>query len=634
MIPVALHIENFGPFRSRQSFYFPSEPGLYFLWGENREEPRLEANGAGKSKLWEALCWVLYGKTPRGLKAGDVANWEAGKGAKVEFVFAHNVAEETCCMTRTWSPNRWTLVTPYGDEDLAKDATNPVLGLLQLDFLPFLYCILMAQSMPMFLDLEADKKTELFAEIMQLDVWLEFSARASERAKLADRELRDLEQKIAQLEGQLTATERASTASAADAWERDREERLQALESRHSKLMADLRRLETKLPELEAQENRERKQVRASTQELDGIKLQVQELQKTRDAQDRALAQAEQAVKSEEGSYKELRGQCPLCEQEVSTATQKKLHRQHLERLQELVRADGEQAQHLAETEAELNIWLWELKRSADALEVALEVLEAAEVRVKNARRDAQLLNRDLDEIEERSERVENEVSPFVEIQAEEKARADRLRKELRRLRHDEDRLSSEVSLSQNWVRWFKEIRLQQIGEALQQLEIEVNSCLNDLGLVDWELRFDVDRESKKGTIQRGFAVTVLSPHNDRPVPWKAWSGGESQRLRLATNQGLANLIRARTGTTLNLEVWDEPTQHLSAQGVADLLDSLADRAQREGRQIWIVDHRTLGYARFAGSVGVIKDKNGASHFTRYSLPTDPATIKHLDDQP
>ena len=82
MTPVSLTITNFGPFRETQKFEFPREPGLYFMWGENQHEPRLEANGAGKSKLWEALVWVIFGKTSRGLKAGDAANWEAGKGAR------------------------------------------------------------------------------------------------------------------------------------------------------------------------------------------------------------------------------------------------------------------------------------------------------------------------------------------------------------------------------------------------------------------------------------------------------------------------------------------------------------------------------------------------------------------------
>lgn len=630
MIPVALYIENFGPFRKPARFYFPSEPGLYFLWGENREEPRLEANGAGKTKLWEALCWVIYGKTPRGLKAGDTANWEAGKGTRVEFHFLMNPNEDVCILKRTWSPNSWTLTTPYGDEeDLSKDASNQVLALLGLDFTPFLYCILMAQSMPMFLDLEADAKASLFSEIMQLDVWLEYSSRAGERAKQTDRELRIVEQKIAQLEGQITATKTASVASESEAWEQEREERLRGLEGRHKKLLANLKTAKAAIPELEDLLAAETEELEKLVKQVEGVKLMVGELQKTYDGEDRELAKIEQAIKSEEDGHQELGDICPLCEQEVDDHQHARLKTNHLKRLEKLEREEAEQKTRLAGTTKELKHWRAELAALSNDLEDQIRQVEQAEQKLKAQRREIQFINRDLDEVEERSERAEQEVNPFSRIQSEEKERVDQLKVDLRHQQYRQDLLSAEVALAQQWVRWFKEIRLEQISAALQQLEIEVNSCLTDLGLVNWELRFDVDRETKKGSIQRGFSVTVLSPHNDKPVPWKAWSGGESQRLRLATNQGLSNLIRARTGTPLALEVWDEPTQHLSAQGVTDLLDSLAERAQKEKRQIWIVDHRTLGYSGFTGTRGVIKTAKDGSFFAPY-ISQHPG--KHLDD--
>lgn len=75
---------------------------------------------------------------------------------------------------------------------------------------------------------------------------------------------------------------------------------------------------------------------------------------------------------------------------------------------------------------------------------------------------------------------------------------------------------------------------------------------------------------------------------------------------------GLANLIRSGTGTTLNLEVWDEPTQGMNARGIADLLAALRERATLEKRQIWVVDHHTLGYSDFDSIVTVVKDEEGS----------------------
>jgi len=162
------------------------------------------------------------------------------------------------------------------------------------------------------------------------------------------------------------------------------------------------------------------------------------------------------------------------------------------------------------------------------------------------------------------------------------------------------------------WSRNFKEIRLQLISEALDQLEIEANNEIMALGLVNWELQFDVDRETKSGNLSRGFTVNVLSPHNDEPVPWESWSGGEAQRLRIGAQAGLSNLIRDRTGADIPLEIWDEPTQGLSKEGVLDLMDCLAARARREDRQVWVVDHSELGYGGFDGIATIVKTDQGS----------------------
>ena len=146
---LTLRITKFRSFKQTAEFVFPSAPGLYFLWGDNKVESRLEANGAGKSSLWEALTWVIYGKTSKGLKAGDAANWEGGKGSRVELDVM--VGGKVWTLTRTWSPIACTLRDESGlVHDLTKDESNTFAAALSLDFQSYLNCVLMAQGQPMF----------------------------------------------------------------------------------------------------------------------------------------------------------------------------------------------------------------------------------------------------------------------------------------------------------------------------------------------------------------------------------------------------------------------------------------------------------------------------------------------------
>ncbi len=67
-----ISITGFRSFRTTQVLLLNKMyPGLWLVTGENEVEPELGANGAGKSSLFEAVHWALYGKTSRSLKDQD-----------------------------------------------------------------------------------------------------------------------------------------------------------------------------------------------------------------------------------------------------------------------------------------------------------------------------------------------------------------------------------------------------------------------------------------------------------------------------------------------------------------------------------------------------------------------------------
>ena len=158
----------------------------------------------------------------------------------------------------------------------------------------------------------------------------------------------------------------------------------------------------------------------------------------------------------------------------------------------------------------------------------------------------------------------------------------------------------------------FRDLRLWIIEQALLDFEICVNNALSELGLNEWRVSFDVERQTAAGTVSKGFTVLIQSPESGGPVPWEGWSGGETQRLRLAGAMGLSDLVRAQCGFKSSIEVWDEPTQHLSREGVEDMLRFFRDRAREQGRQVWLVDHVTQPGWQFDGTVVVVSDRRGS----------------------
>ena len=612
MTPLSLTLRNFGSFRAEQTFIFPEGPGLYFMCGDNQAEPRLEGNAAGKSTVWQALTWLFFGKLANGLKAGDISNWAVGKQTLVRLRYSMWGIELE--VERTWSPNTWVLIAPNGHRtDLVKDPTNSCLEELKLDFAPFLQSIVMPQDQSLFLELKGDKQAELFSDVMGLDRWIRSSTRASERARVEDAECRRLERELAYTTGRREAAETIDVEDQLQNWEGDRRRRLDSIAADHKQLVGESKAkgidLEKRIGEAERMRSAYRQALEVAEASEDTLKA----LRASMVEVDKEITTLVVNLDGLDHQFHLLNNDvCPTCGHALDKKDPHPKLRAEIKLLSDHL--DGKRDVKDQLTRNIASIEQKTMLPNSRTLRDELRSVDDANNRVKGTRREREQIEKELDKLEEAAANLEDAVNPYIKMRADADADVSRHQADEQRLRYLLDDALQRFSLAGSWVRWFKEIRLAQIGEVLEQLEIEVNNQVTALGLVDWELRFDVDRENKSGTIQRGFAVTVLSPNNTKPVPWESWSGGETQRLIDAGQMGLSNLVRARTGTLLALEVWDEPTKGMSPQGVQDLLEALYQRAQREKLQIWVVDHRTLGFNKFKGTAKVVKTEQG-SHF-------------------
>jgi len=607
---------NFLSFAGEQTFHFPDDPGLYFMQGVNEVEPRLGGNGAGKTTLWEAMFWCLYGVTSDGMKAGDICNWGASRGAWVEIAFEGDDALSLQVMRRQWSPNSWTLQDIFGNTiDLAKDSGGARLADLRLATAPFLHCVYMAQNGDMFLDLKHDAQSALFSEVMGLNRWVDLSAKASARASTQDGQTRRLEGELASIEGRLAAMGKHDPGAEAKRWQSDRAERVAALEAKYMAGVARATVLKNAWADAEARGQE-------SLAEM-GLGAEIETLEDMRREYNRAKAEASDmrylatsaahALErhAEALSAAEHQERCEACGQALRPDARRVAIQRARKTHDNALKADAgaqKEAKAAASRADDLLNAVLDQERRVDDGRAAMDQLEQEE---RAARRAYDLHERELDRLEDDAERALAEVNPYAGLEARALAEIERLSANREDCLRDLDHSRELHSLFSYWVRGFKEVRLQEIAEALGELEIEVNSCVIELGLVGWELQFSVDRESKGGNVQRGFTVRVVEP-GGKAAPWGAWSGGEKQRLRLAGDMGLANLIRSRTGAEIPLEVWDEPSAGLSPQGVQDMLETLERRAIAEGRQVWVVDHTAHSFGGFSGGAVITKTAGGS----------------------
>lgn len=513
---ISVQLSNFRSYVGPHEFVFPTVPGLYSITGYNKTNPRLGANDVGKTTLLEAIFWCFYGRTSRGLRAGEIISW-GERTASVVVVC--RVADCEYVIGRTQSPNSLVLNnTIVSQADLEKH--------LRLGPEQFCYSVMLPQFGSAFFDLGPSEKLNLFSQIMGLDYWLEKSKEADTLAKEMTNEIQLLDRTKVRYEGSLETLKNNIEACAAEAHQFANTQK------------AKIKQLKQGLKDAQAEMTRQKELLVQNQQELTQI--------------DKRLSLAATI--------------CPTCRQPMNT-----------ERLKTL-------KQNQRDYQADMN-------RCERAFSMAQAKAESYEQQI--------------------AEEVDRE-NPYQEMAKTKALEIGSLERKIADTAAEIASLTADHAAVFFWVAGFKRVRLYVVETVLRQLEIEVNNNLVALGLPDWSITFDIERETKAGGVTKGFTVLIRPPNRADPVRWEAFGGGATQRLRLAGNLGIANLIMERAGLHNQIEFYDEPSHHMADSGIADLLVCLQERASETERKIWIVDHHSLEYGDFAGVLKVVKTEKGS----------------------
>jgi DNA repair exonuclease SbcCD ATPase subunit len=266
-----------------------------------------------------------------------------------------------------------------------------------------------------------------------------------------------------------------------------------------------------------------------------------------------------------------------------------------------------------------------------DELSTAIAAVESATAAVKRLETKRQQVARDFSVLEPLSRelkrlkshadtltrnatRIHNEANPYTtqRLRAEREQR--RVTGEIATKRQEEAAAQRELAAYDYWRAergGFRKVRLYCLESVLQELELETRNSLMQLGLLGWSVKYSTATETQRGTQRLGVQVQIQAPQS--PLGrFEAVSLGEGQRARLAASLGLASLIQRWAGVWWNTEIWDEPTNWLSEEGVSDLLDCLVHRARAMDKSIWLADHRSLAHSGFTEIYMVVKDQSGS----------------------
>ena len=592
-------IEDFKAFEGQHEFRW-NLPGVTFVCGDNRVNPRLAGNGSGKSSVFDALCWCLFGRTPGGLRNPDVMPW-SGSG-KPSVKIAVDVDGKERWIQRSIGPNKLLL----DEAEVSQERLEEVLG---LHFDLFVNTILLAQGQDLFFDVSPQNKMALLADTIQLDRWDVRSKAATEAANVAFSESVGIRADIlanetadTELQAQLEGTK-----VRAEAWVTEYRVAVREAEKKITGLQKEFDDKDKQWATATLAEDSAATEYLASAR---GVKKVGDELTDLKRKINKIEAEADAAITQTRAELSQLKTakNCPTCGQAIKGADVTE-HKGHLtEKLEQLTAARKDAVS------AKLRLEQAALLKQAAKLLAESEGFESARdaalTTVRRLEREKATLEAQLAEAKRvaKAEATNPHTAQINSLQTRLKA----LRTEHKELAAELTEATRAVEKNKFWAKGFKDIKLQLISDVLDELELVTSSMLEEVGLGTWEIRYDIERETKSGTVQRALSVMINSPESKGFVKWESWSGGEQQRLRLVGALALADVLLNYAGVQTNLEILDEPAVYWSSEGVQELCSYLAERARATDRSIYYVEHNAVASVHFTNVLTVVWDKDGS----------------------
>lgn len=577
--PQSVEVHNFKSF-AHAKIDLRRGPGLRMVFGENRKEPRLGANGAGKSTIFDALEFCASGRSVRGKRASDLVT----TGQKAMWVeTTYRIDDELRTVKRSFSPER-----VYVDGELSDQrSVDQLLGLTRERRLS---SVIFGQAVDLFIDRPVPERGDLLDEVLGLGFWMRAADLATSKWTAANVDLQKIQRELARLDGalaELPTDESLLEAIILFGTQRDVEvaalrEKRKPIETEHR----NARRALLAIPDgAEDEANRELTTAREWS---------------SHEASEVAVARAEVQRLAEEIELADGLEECPTCGQAIDRETIDS----HLDHLG-LQKAAADQS--LADATARLG-------EAREAVEVAMERHRTERERSRERHAlslEASNKRGEVSAIDNRIAMLLDQANPYEEQRRATERRRVEIVGQLAKKEAEVSALSARIGKLDYWRQGFRRVRVFCLARVLRELEVTTMGEARSLGLVGWRIGFTGETETKSGTVKLGVRAVVESPEAKRD--FDSWSPGEGQRVRVASALGLGSLIQRYSGVSYDLEVWDEPSAWLSNEGIDDLFECLRERAHARGKSIWVCDPRAgVAHGGFDEVWNVIKTEEGS----------------------
>lgn len=650
MIFKRIKIQNFFSFGPEEETLNLDKTGLYLITGKNDQTG--SSNGSGKSTVFDAICFALFGKVTKDVNLPNIVNNQTGQDCKVELWFKINKDNYWITRYRMHKKHHDNVYVYKGKHDEEhiiskaekRDTQELINNIINFNYKSFINAVMMSQeNISGFLQADQAKKKEIIENILQLEIMTKYHWITQQKKKIARNSLKTFE-----LESENILNLIDNTKKTMIEYVESCKKQKEGIKQKIDKLNEELNEIEemnieeelNKIKRNQQLENEIEQKMSIYQQRMDKIKTldgQIQNIEDSRleyreliKSNKKSIEKTEKEIEDTKSDIIKLKEKiedakqnpetCPLCKNEINEHDHKFWINEQEEKLNDYEEHQQQLEKNLESLSEKVNDWehkVDELKSHSLQIHIEKEKIieetkllkeEYSSIKLEEVKDE-----KELKELNNRKLEIESTIHALENEKVIDKNYLSKLKEQV--LAHQEEHKNKKSEIKEMTKKF---VVLQWWEDSLSSKKRSMKSwCINNiLGYFNARIKFYLDRffdGSVSVQLDNELNETIESYNKERFTG--SFSGGEKQRLNLAILFALYSLTKANISTKINIMFLDEIlSTSLDDKGISTVLE-LLEEMKENNETVYIIDHKDnfKDYPAFENIV-IHKDKDGYSH--------------------
>ena len=601
--------------------------GLVLIQGDNQSNDSMESNGSGKSTIFsEAVVWVLFGETIRGLKGDEIVKRDVGKNTRVSQIIIEDDVVYEVIRYRKHKDHKNQVFLLRNDIDISgksdAETTSMIESILDMDFITFTNSVLFGQGLvKTFASTTDSEQKKILERMLQIDIFKKCADLSKEHMTKLNLERVTLTSKLESLDQEYKQLNQ----TVLDLQKKEAElstqvaEHIEVLKAQKGEYVREKEKYkdETILSEIALVKDLMSK-VEILMSKYDAYQTKVNETEGH-------ISMVSSGIKKDQGlleqlalerkdllSGKSIPTTCKTCGQALpkgdTTSLEAKLNKDIKEIIEELAKSndllDGLEgtkeflAEKLKEKEPLTTQYL-ELRDelSAEQSKLKSNAAHRADLDRLITSTDKQILQQERLLEETYTDLIQDCITKIGMVE------------------HDhamfEQELLDTTAQYDKYKFWqdafgnsgIKSLLLDSVTPFLNDRANEYLGKLSDSTI---SVQFNTQTKLKTGEYREKFSIDVTNANGDDE--YKGNSGGEKRRVDVAISLALQDLVSSRSNKKINLCLYDEAFDGLDAIGCEKVVSLLKEK-QSEKDTIFVITHNDSLRSHFDNIITVQKSE-------------------------